>query len=153
MVFASFGFIANLVSVAKYAASKCPTFQTRTVEGNTRNMKADFNHIEKEVKKAIMKYKWEFLGSKYDEVNFGNWIIEFKNSSFKLRLVNDRGDVMTQVYDRNDWQPGEDFFKKMKIETVAYYLENNDNHAKDDIFQYLSQILMHLNALQPVIYK
>lgn len=116
-------------------------------------MKADFNHIEKEVKKALRKYKWEFLGSKYDEDNFGNWIIEFKNSSHKLRLVNDRGNLLTQVYDGKEWQLGEHYFKTLKIETVANYLENDDTQVQNDIFQFLSQILIHLNALQPVNYE
>jgi len=116
-------------------------------------MKADFNHIETEVKKALMKYKWEFIDSKYDEENFGNWIIEFKNSSYKLRLVNDRGDVSTQVFDGREWQLGEYFFQNMKIETVTNHLKNDENQVLDDIFQYLSQILMHLNALQPINYE
>ena len=116
-------------------------------------MKEDFNHIEKEVKKALMKYKWEFLSSEYNKDNFGNWIIEFKNSSFKLRLVNDRGDILTQVYDGKEWQLGEHYFKNLKIETVSNYLEDDDNQVQNDIFQYLSQILMHLNALQPINYE
>mgnify|MGYP006193276435 CR=1 FL=1 len=64
------------------------TFTPITLQYNTRIMKVDFTHIEKEVKKALLKYQWEFIDSKYDKENFGNWIIEFKNSSYKLRLVN-----------------------------------------------------------------
>jgi len=116
-------------------------------------MNTDFKHIETEVKKALLKYKWGFLSSKYDEENFGNWIFEFENSSFKLRLVNDRGDFLIQVYDGIEWQLGESYFRDLKIETVAHYIEENYNTTQDDIFQFLSPILMHLNALEPINFE
>ena len=37
MVYASFGFLASLVSVDKFAAPKCPTFHSRAVVHNAKN--------------------------------------------------------------------------------------------------------------------
>lgn len=106
----------------------------------------DFEKIESEVKKVIAKYKWEHLRSHFDSENFGNWIIELMNSAFKLRLVHDQGDIRTDVYDGTKWQLGKNFFIQESIETVANYLDENQEQANEDIFQYLSQIMMHLNA-------
>lgn len=105
-----------------------------------------FKTLESEVKKAIAKYKWEHLNSYFDKENFGNWIIELRNPTFKLRLVNDRGDIRTDVYDGTEWQLGNNFFQESNIETVANYLNEHSEQANEDIFQYLSQILMNLNA-------
>lgn len=116
-------------------------------------METRFKNIKSEVKKALNKYKWELLNSRYDEENFGNWIIEFQNSSFKLRLVNDRGDVRIEVYDGIEWHFGDNYFNMVKIETVANFLKNDDNRAQDDIFHFLSQILMNLNALNSINFE
>ncbi|BDD01411.1 hypothetical protein [Persicobacter psychrovividus] len=106
----------------------------------------DFETIESEVKKAIAKYKWEHLSSYFDQENFGNWIIELQNNAFKLRLVNDRGDIRTDAHDGTEWQLANNFFAEANIETVANCLDDNSEQANEDIFQYLSQVLMNLNA-------
>lgn len=108
---------------------------------------SEFKIIESEVKKAIAKYKWEHLSSCFDAENFGNWIIELQNPTFKLRLVNDRGDIRIDVYDGTDWQLANNFFEESNVETVANYLNEHLEPTDEDIFQYLSQILMNLNAI------
>lgn len=108
---------------------------------------SEFKIVESEVKKAIARYKWKHLSSYYDAENFGNWIIEFRNRTFRLRLVNDRRDIRTDVYDGSEWQLANNYFEELNIETVANYLNEHPEQANEDIFQYLSQVLMNLNAI------
>ncbi|GAB3646152.1 hypothetical protein GCM10028791_05650 [Echinicola sediminis] len=103
--------------------------------------KHKFIEIEAKVKKAMSKYQWEHVNALFDEHNFGNWVIELHNSSFKLRLVNDREDIRMDVYDGTEWHLASKFFEAANIETVSNYLNEHTEQANEDIFQFLSQIL------------
>lgn len=115
--------------------------------------KKHFDQIESEIKKAISKYKWEHVNSFYDSKNFGNWFVEFQNKDFKLRFLNDRGDLRLDAFNGIKWEYAEDFFKLMEIETVWKYLNTSGKEIYQDIFQFTSQVLMHLSAYKNINFE